>query len=766
MKRGSAGANRVWCAATPVARAARRASVACALLLAAVLTGAFASPALAQAEAPLIDIPFDDAPAAHGADDLPLSEDRFIESRRGPGSGGADAPLTWVSPLRPVRVSQQQSGSIWRFTGEQHREVFSLHVADPALSDTLRISSMSTVNALPERSSARVTVNGTEVGRFRLQSFTEFSDREFEIPAGVLLRGRNEVSIEVVQHHRIFCGPDASWALWTEFDLSRSGIVIEAAEVDPGPHGFLMALAAQAGVPGGLEVRGADRLGEDRAAWIAMLNTRLGNAIGGQPLALRFTGFWTVVSEHPTRARVTFLPGAENRVSFRRGADGAQVMLIEFRPGQVPDALPGLEDHLAGLPQTTRPELIDVTREVALSEFGFRTERYAQRYVHREFAFRLPDDWLVLTAAKARLRLDYIYADGLPHGSVLILSMNGNPIRMLPLWGEPNRYITRFPIDFEARLLTAGTNVFSYEVLIPGDPPDMPCSGARGAILEIHQDSTLSVPFSPRMYLPDMGLAFTALAPASLRSNDLTHRAFGEMDKIALASALSRAVAGYRPGVLHLMALDDLGSIPLGRYSVDRHLLEEALLAPADRGAPDGAEGWAGAGPDPFRFVQDARNSRAALAGWWDWAVGHGRRFLHWVSPRVENRLNEWLAAQRGQAVFLQLDDSRPDHIWMLRSPDADMGQVAAAIIAARSLGDGPRGQVSVLGHDGQWHNWMAPDRRPVMLEPWTFTNFRAAMGNIVSARPITFVTILFFFALLSAALALRLTISTREHDT
>ena len=65
--------------------------------------------------------------------------------------------------------------------------------------------------------------------------------------------------------------------------------------------------------------------------------------------------------------------------------------------------------------------------------------------------------------------------------------------------------------------------------------------------------------------------------------------------------------------------------------------------------------------------------------------------------------------------------------------------------------------------HNGRWDNWIAPDRRPVLLEPWSFQNFRVAMGNFVSSRPIFYTFLILFLSLASALVALRLVISTRE---
>ena len=716
-----------------------------------------------HSEMPLIPVPLVDDIDTDLPEFTAAIETRFDGFRRAGTSEAEQEAAHWIAPLRPARVSRNPSWPVLRFTGEYQRESFALHVADPGLSNVLRLASQSTVNVLPERSSATVRVNGTRVGSLRLGNLTGFDTQDLALPAGLLRAGRNEVEIEVLQHHRIFCGPDASWALWTDIDLSKSGLSVDLADIRPGPDSFLMGLAAQGVDPLGLEVRGTAHLEAQRTPWIRMLTAQLSNVMGGQPLTYRFSDYWnSVAQERPARARVSFIPGVRNQIGYRTGADGAQVMVIEYIPGAAPTDLDALGANLAALPKPERPPRVEVGREVALAEIGFQTERYSQRYAYREFSFRLPDNWLILTAAKARLRLDYIYTEGLPRGSVLILMVNGEPVRMLPLWDEPNRYFEGFPIDFEARLLNAGNNIIGWELLIPGDPPDMPCSGTRGEVLEIGQNSTLSVPYSPSMYMADMGLAFSALTPDSLRRNDLTHRGFSDEDQIVLSAALSRAAAEFGPGVLHLMALDDMGSIPAGGYSVDRRVLEEVLLSHPDAEVKDADTP---ARPDPFRFIDESRGYRGALFAWWDWFADHAMTFSQWLFPRSQDQLNEWLAEQSGKAVFLQLDHHRPEHVWMLRSPDADIDRIASAIMVARTHGQGPRGQVSVLDHDGEWHNWLAPDRRPIMLEPWSLSNFRPAMGNVVSANPIMLTIMLFSFAVLSAFLALKLVISTREHD-
>jgi hypothetical protein len=448
-------------------------------------------------------------------------------------------------------------------------------------------------------------------------------------------------------------------------------------------------------------------------------------------------------------------------VRFAQGGDGAQVMIIGVPPGAGPVPLPDFEAAFPALPRLAEVPLIETERPVQLAEMGFESIELRDRYSWTEVRFRLPDDYVILTNEKSQMTLTYIYADGLPQGSVLQIYINGTNIRVLPLRGEAGRVIADFPVRFEARHLRGGVNVIGFEVMVPGDPPDLPCPPRDTPVVAISDSSTILAPYSPSMYLPDMHFAFTALTPESVRLADLAGRAYGVLETLTLRAAF---VTGQRPDAarlgarLHLMSIDDLGSLPMGRYTFSRQAIE-AVLAPPDPAGP----------ADPVAEIAGLFGARrppapSALTQGWQWLTRTAETALHWMHPASGVLLEAWLASQRGQAVLFQLDPLRPDQIWMVRAPGADVNAIAAAMTAARFSGDGPRGQVSVLGHDGRWSNWVAPDREPLLLEPLTLSNFRHAVGNFVSAMPVRYVTGLFFLALISAIFALRFVISTREH--
>lgn len=751
-------------------------ALASALALAVGVAVAAALPAgqaagQAAGQGAVIPVPLGEGETALDAEELArLTAERF-DSARSRGSAADQTPARGISisPLRPVRAMGLASGNALRFEGEAQTLDFVMLVPEPDAVEALRVTVRSSINVLPERSRVRVYVNDQPVGTGELRHVTGFGEIDLPVSGVGLERGENRVRIELVQHHRIFCGPEASFALWTDIDLARSGAVLAHGPRAPGQAAFVMGLASAAARGAPVEIRGTEALGDHADAWIGQVTRHLGRVLGGDPVPFRFSARWDVQPERRPAARVTFIPGEAQRVSFRLGADGAQVMVVEYRPGEAPQPLQALEP-LSTVAATTGLPLLATQQPVALSELGFRNVEVNSRYRLIEQGFRLPDDFVILTNAKAELRLDYAYAEGLPRDAMLLIHINGTNVRLLPLRGQANEWIESFPIRFEARLLRAGANTLGFEVIIPGDPADLPCPNTEETSLAIGESSTLQVPYSPSMFLPDMHFAFVNLQPESVAVNELTGRAF---DRHAVATMRAALGTGGRANVspeltrLHLLALDDLGAVPSGGHSISRRAFEAVLSdEPADPAlTADAVGGGVGAGRQGGLLDLSARPETTERTGTsLAWLRAQARQALNWLHPQSGFMLESWLAEQSGQAIMLQLDPARPNQIWLLRAPGSDVGALAAAVAAARSTGDGPRGQVSVLGHDGRWHNWFAPDRQPALLEPIRLGNMRHVLGNVVSAMPVRYALTLFFLALISAAVALRLVINTREY--
>lgn len=781
------------------------------LIAAGLSVATLSAPALAQSDA-IIALPIDgETPPGFDVLQTELNTARIeFDRHRSNHIEPDDIDYSILSILRPIEARGRPSGSAIRFDGERRTLEFALFVPDPSQVRAIRIATLSSINVLPDRSRYRVFLNDTEVGEGNLSHFTGFETDEFAMNGAVFLRGQNRVRIELVQYHRIYCGPDASFSLWSDIDLAQSGAVLASTAGITGEEGFLMGLAAAAATGAGIEIRGSDRLGDYRAQWIAQITQQISGALGGDPIPFRFTNYWSVSDREVAASRITFVPSSTNRVSFRMAGDGAQVMVVEFVPNSRPQALPAFERILPVVAPREAPVLIATDTPVPFSAFGFENSEARDRYARFDTRFRLPDDYIVLTNDKAEIKIDYVYIDDLPRGAMMLVHVNDTNIRLLPLRGEAGELIEQFPLRFEARILRAGVNTVTFEVLVPGNPGDLPCPTQDTPMAAIAATTTIEVPYSPSMYLPDMHLAFSALEPTSVVTNDMTARAFDENEVVTIAASLvggERRNLSLRNSNLHLLSLDDLGSVPMGDYRVDRRSLELALTGAlrtevevdanghpdprpmartaeqreelrrrerAARGdldalsvaAPGDGSGPSDGGGGTLLQPTDRRVNQTYIGQAWDWLTTRFWSWVHWLHPRSAMSVNEWLERQRGQAVLLQLDPSRPDQIWMLRAPGSDIGSIASSIVAARTVSEGPRGQISVLDRFGNWQNWIAPDREPTLLEPIGLGNIRHVVGNFVSAMPIRYVTGLFFLALISAFFALRIVISTREHKT
>ena len=109
--------------------------------------------------------------------------------------------------------------------------------------------------------------------------------------------------------------------------------------------------------------------------------------------------------------------------------------------------------------------------------------------------FRLPADWLLLASQRAQLDLDYMIAPGLPcrvshaaegerhHAFACPPSQLDRDVGVsLPTLAHPGS---------TPRSCDRGVNRLDFEVLVPGDPPNIACPRMSGPIVDIRSGSRL-----------------------------------------------------------------------------------------------------------------------------------------------------------------------------------------------------------------------------------------------------------------------------------
>lgn len=742
------------------------------LIRALALAVAFSAmmPAIAVAQVIQID-PLSEGLAPSSTDDgveQPLFTTPEHRGRDGEPALLMEIPEETVTDLRlvPLRMSTPRADGLQtsRLSGEVARERFILFL--PASPGTVELSlfNRSGIDLLPEASSLRVTVNGTVVGDIVPDSFSAFAEDRVMVPEGVLNEGRNLVEVEARQTHRIACGPDASFALWTEIDASISGVPMAASAFNTDALGFLSAIAAQAALGQAVEIRRPDPAASliDAAPFIG----QVAGALGGTPPAIQSTSYWPLAGTMPSLARITAFPVGEGppQPRFERGGDGAIVLVLERGTNYA--EISGTLLAAANGQDDSGVQTLTVGVAQPLSSLQPRSLTGEGHYIFMDVPFQLPWDWLLLSSQKALLNLNYRFAAGLPEGALMLVKVNGTTVRLLPLDVGAGTDLPTLPISFGASLLRPGINQLAFEVLVPGDTVGRACPPSTVPVFEIADTSQLFVPGSPRMLIPSIDRSLANLSLDDIRMTDtaadILPPGFVPQVAAALAASPAERLAYSEAGSLIIGTLVDLETMDSdwlgdGLATLSRALTEERLR---------NLEGTSDAQPSIWDAVAVAGDADTQPS---DGLADFPRRTLSSLRQLAfgdTQTLETWLSDRTALAAIIQPDADRPGDVWLILGPQVAPDDIARSLAASRNMVGGPSGQVAIFTGARAWESWTAPNRPLRLHETLSFGNVRNVLGNYASHQPLGFLAVIFGFTILSATAGLLLLLFTRRSRT
>jgi cellulose synthase operon protein B len=701
------------------------------------------------------------APPVRGAPAAPAPGPR-VERAKAAAEPAPDAAAALpVASLWPLDWSLAADGAM-TLRGESDSVELSLFVPPGPGARELAVAAVSSAFILPRRSVLRAYIGDRLLGEMPLRSITETEEARFAIPAEALVPGFNRVRVEVDLAHRLYCGDQAAYDLWTRLDLTRSGVSVAPEQIGEGAAAFLTAASVARGAGMPIVIRHSDG---SAAAPEEMreISRQLDSVMGG---GFRVAGRAPAATKAALPAPVVEIRSSgASGATFRTGPDGEQVLQVRVEDDVLPQIFSDtpVANSAATLPALPR----DVA--VPISRLGFSTLRIADHLWRQDLGFRLPADWLINVKERAALHLDFAYLSGMPDGSELRVRVNGHVVRLIPL--ERGGRLDELPLEvrFDAGLLRAGRNLIALEVAVPGDPADQPCLAASDGRIEIRDTTTLTVPPSSRMHMPGIGRWMSSASPLGI-----TFAASGAPDgnfaHFALDSGLITALGGEEELAdgqtrrLVVLRQGDLSRAAFGQFGIGRQVMVAALQAPVkpeDEREPVAFAPPKSASPqeDPLAAMAPLQVAEASMLGG---AVDHVRslalRLQHGIQsmlfPDPIEDLAAWLGGQSGQALLFQLDEETPDDLYLLISEDAQPAAVATALGAAAQRGVPLDGHLALLSWDGVWTTWTDRTRLPVLEDRLSENNWRGVIGNFASARPRIFVGVLVAIALISVLLA------------
>nr|WP_254368212.1 cellulose biosynthesis cyclic di-GMP-binding regulatory protein BcsB [Paracoccus sp. Z118] len=773
-------------------------------LLVGLLAGTLASfqPVLAQEEPPLIlldtqqeesstgtpedaegqprtgpvEVPQIQLPSAHAVSEAAGAQGPLVIPERDRSEGALAAPAQQLLvPLIPTRrltdVAQigasQPTPGILRLTGEVVSVDFELDLPESAaVPPELMLTLRSTVNVLPDVAGMTISINDTPPVVIPLDHLSGF--RTVAVPAAGLTSGVNRVRLDLRQPHRIYCGPEASFSVWTEIHLPQSGAPIDANAVAADAAGFALALHAQMASGRAVPVR----IDEDEdAAPLQQLAERLSRWSDGQA-RIELRSFYSL--ETPSPLSIALIRSNRSHAELREGADGGLVLQVEHVEGQ----LPSLDDLLPKLPSPSNiVPALSPGDPTALAELGQQDIIGRTRYFRHEVPFDLPKDWLLLSNQKARLQLRYGFADSLPEGAILLVKANDETIRLLPLDRNGGQMQEPLDIIFSANLLHSGRNSLIFEMMVPGDPPDEICLPRRADMLVVSSDSTLLVPPAPAMTLAGISEPLSGLGSGDITVPD------GVLDRTPLDRAAAEMAAGLPPAPasadpsvrLNVISVSDMSLIPTEHLGVTGRTLQEALITLAPLPAAKSPSPSIPAAPR-YQLTEDAPEAaqqsdpdagskdNTGLAGSWrlrNWLAGVAARLEAASFIGSDESLSSWLETKQGSALLLRPNPEEPNDLWLVLGPQISAQSTLRALVQLRDSGQA-NGEAAILMANGTWATW-SPVRPPELREPLRLSNLPAVLGNYASWSPLLFTIAILGVALLSAIPALFFILFTRR---
>lgn len=714
--------------------ATRALAVAAALAGGALAARSDESPPPSATENPIISLDGGPPPA------VPTASRAARATVPPPSDAAEPMPPTPASALLAPLEPADRSGAA-RLVGEFAEAEFRVVLPDDASADALVLAYRAGIDVLPDESRIEVTVNGVALPAFAptISDATTIA----VLPAQALRTGENVVRVAVRLHHRIYCGAEASFALWTEIDLALSGARLARGgaptETTTGMGAVRLAFARQMASGAPLELRVGPGAPEAavRAAAVAVARAARRSAP-----PIRVASVWAPATGEAAAMRIALLDGPVETIAAVRAGDGALVLRVVSPfddPGRLLTRLASLLPEPA---PTIAPPLASAGASTSLAAFAETPVALKGRYAHRAARFALPDDWLALASSRARLELSYEVPRLYPAGAAMSVTVNGEAVRLLPL---DRAAVSPLQIDFDAQLLRRGVNVIAFETIAPGDPADRPCPVGEGPLsTTVSGETRLVLPRAPRMVLPGM-------APAALGIDGEHVVAAAATDALRFAGL--PPIGDADPTTLRVVRLDAARGARPELPNVDPAALRAALdrSEQGDRAASP---------PEASGVASVAFAARAAL----DWL----RASVEILDARPLERgasLEDWLARTPGVAALLQPDRERPRELWLILGPHADIDAVALALETGRASGRGPDGQAAILTASGDWRSWFAPMAAPELRERPSLGDLRAAAGNFAAWSPPLFVVGGVGATWLSAFAALAFVRASRKRD-
>lgn len=640
------------------------------------------------------------------------------------------------SPIIPVTLKTAQNsmkyihdGYRYRMSGERAVSHFNLWLPKFAITKRFEINFQNSIHILEQYSNIIVELNGKKIIEQKLNGVAKevtLSSQDIEPKSGL-----NSVTIFLEQRHRVFCGPQASFDIWTDINLAKTGFVVTDFQLPSSIEGIAAGIHIQS-LHGPLSLRAAPDLDAELATNIA---AKFSPVIQQNRARINFKSLWDPVEGYENYFRVLISEPADGPSGLSVSADGAILYRITSVKDPIFEALGQRQN-----PNTSNmPKMIKANQVTSLFDLGYQNTRDVASYGSNRIQFVLPYDWLVLDNRKALLNVSFDYSPLITEQSIFNIKVNNETIYTRKMGDHPNvRSVTEF-VEFNASLLKGGLNQIESEYLIPAKIKEAQCPDFPETFVTLKSGTSLLLPNSPQMYLEGIQNVMPLISRQNTNIEFSSGKDKNVLDpEFKLLLAL-KSLTVTTPEVLQeaseniadqsAMNVKIINNSDLKQLSNENGFFSLESVNNSISMSKDFAENKVYDEEQPTTILQ------------WKSMTSMWERFME--SPeRYKRRVDFWLENNRSQVALLKPNPHK-NEIFVAINPDMVTETAFDALSKANLETFSPAGALSVLGPDNVWYNWVRPNTAaPRLLEPLSVDNLWLVASNVISIYATEFLVI------------------------
>jgi len=630
-------------------------------------------------------------------------------------------------PVIPVKLKTKQNnmkymlhGARYRMSGERVVSNFDLWLPKFAVAKQFQITFQNSINVLENYSKIIVELNGIKIIEQQLNSVGKeitLSSKDIEPKEGL-----NSVTIQLVQKHRVFCGPQASFDTWTDINLADTGFIISDLNLTNSIEAIASGINIQS-LHGYLPLRVDPDLDPTLATNIA---SEFGPVFRQNGTGIKFKSLWDPVEDFENYFRILITNPSDDTSGFGISADGA----ILYRLSSIEDPIFKELEKWQSTIRSNSPKILKANQATSIFDLGYENIEDAASYGSNLIQFVLPYDWLVLDNRKATLDVSFDYSSLVTNRSIFNIKVNNETIYSKKIGENPNIQTARDMVQFNASILKGGLNQIEAEYIIPAEMPEAQCPDFPQMFVKLNRETSLLLPDTPKMYLEGL----QNIMPLISR-NDAD-----------ILFSRSQAKNILSPEFKTILALKSLTvNTPEVLYTASNNIVDQSPLKVEIISVSDLSQIIS---DNNFFSINSIRNSlslsksseydkpqiqkQSTSAFQWQSVISIWERFMERPTS-YKSRVNSWLENNQSQVAVLKPNSDR-NEIFIVINPDLVSQSAFDALSKANLETFGPAGALSVLGSDNVWHSWDRPSPSlPILLEPLNLDNFWLVGSNIIS---------------------------------